>query len=138
MKNLFLLLFILISLQGYGQSDLDGITSAVNDYIEGTANGEPERLRRSFHPEFNLYHVGQDTVRIWSGEQYISNITPGKKSNRVGRIVSMDYEGNAATAKVEILMPARKRIYIDYLLLLKYQGSWKIIQKSFTYRNYPE
>tara|TARA_R110000787_G_scaffold86285_4_gene184020 strand:- start:9693 stop:9797 length:105 start_codon:yes stop_codon:yes gene_type:complete len=27
------------------------------DYIEGTANGEKDRLRKDFHPDFNLYTV---------------------------------------------------------------------------------
>ena len=53
-------------------------------------------------------------------------------------MLSIDFEGNAAVAKIEILMPARKRIYTDYLMLLKFKGKWKIIHKSFTFKNYPE
>jgi hypothetical protein len=108
------------------------------NYIEGTANGEPERLKKAFHPDFNLYTVTEDdSLRIRKGEQYVSNIKPGEKSNRIGRIISIDYENNAAIAKAEIVIP-NWRIFTDYFLLLKYEGSWKIVHKSYTWRAYPK
>lgn len=140
MNKLIIILCFFIFSSGIltAQNETELISNTLLDYIEGTANGEPDRLRRAFHPDFKLYFVGSDSLNVWSGERYIGNITEGKKSNRVGRIVSIDYENNAASAKVEILMPGRKRIYTDYFLLLKLEGHWKIIHKSFTYVNYPE
>ena len=84
-----------------------------DSYIEGTANGEPDRLREAFHPDFKLYFVDKDSLQAWSGEGYIGNIKEGRKSNRIGRIISIDYENDAASAKVEIAMPGRKRLYTD-------------------------
>lgn len=119
------------------QTDLEAITSTLLDYLEGTANGEPERVKRAFHDELNLYSIANDSLQVWYGQDYVGGITQGKKSNRIGRIVSIDYENDAAIGKIEIMMPGPKRIYTDYLMLLKYQGRWKIIHKSFTYVNYP-
>ena len=116
------------------KSEIEQITTTLMDYIEGTANGEPERLRKAFHPDFNLYTITtEDSLRIRSGEKYISNVKEGEKSNRIGRIISIDYEKDAAIAKAEILIP-NWRIFTDYFLLLKYEGSWKIVQKSYTWR----
>ena len=120
------------------QSEIEKINKVLYDYIEGTANGEPNRLRAAFDENFNLYFVANDSLKVWSGKQYINNVKPGRKSNRVGKVISIDYEGDAAMARIEILMPARKRIYTDYMLLLKVEGKWKIIHKSFTFKNYPE
>jgi len=118
-------------------SDAEQITQTLTDYMEGTANGEPARLRQAFHPDFKLYTVTEDNkLLVRSGEQYISNINPGEKINRVGRILSIDVVKDAATAKVEILMP-NFRLYTDYFLLLKYQDSWKIVQKSYTWKAVP-
>ncbi|MBK6782633.1 MAG: nuclear transport factor 2 family protein [Saprospiraceae bacterium] len=116
--------------------EFEQISATLMDYIEGTANGEPERLRKAFHPDFNLYNVTRDSLWIRSGEKYISNIKPGEKANRIGRIISIDYEKDAAMAKAEIVIPGW-RIFTDYFLLLKYEGSWKIVQKSYTWREYP-
>lgn len=55
------------------KSDAEQIKEILLDYIEGTANGQPERLRRAFHPDFNLYTVAKDTLWIRSGQQYIAN-----------------------------------------------------------------
>ena len=119
------------------KSDLEQITEILMDYIEGTANGQPERLKKAFHPDFNLYFIAQDSLRVWKGKEYVGGIKEGEKNDRKGKIVSIDFENNAASAVIEIDIPSRKRIYTDYLLLLKYQGSWQIIHKSFTYREYP-
>jgi len=120
------------------KSEIEQITATLMDYIEGTANGEPDRLKKAFHPDFNLYTVTeQDSLRIRSGEKYIAGIKEGEKANRIGRIVSIDYEKDAAMAKAEIVVP-NWRIFTDYFLLLKYEGSWKIVQKSYTWRPYPK
>lgn len=118
------------------KSEIEQITATLMDYIEGTANGEPERLKSAFHPDFNLYTVSEtDSLRIRSGKGYIAGVKEGEKANRIGRIVSIDYEKDAAIAKAEIVIP-NWRIFTDYFLLLKYEGSWKIVHKSYTWRAY--
>jgi len=101
-------------------------------YIEGTANGQPERLDIAFHPDFNLYSIKNDSLSIWNGQDYISRITPGKKNSREGKVLSIDQSGNVATAKVQILIPGW-RDFTDYMLLAKYQGQWKIVHKSYSW-----
>lgn len=119
------------------KSEIQQITETLMDYIDGTANGEPEKLKRAFHPDFNLYTIANDTLRIRSGKDYVSNIKEGEKSNRIGRIISIDFENDAAVAKAEIIIP-NWRIFTDYFLLMKYKGSWKIVQKSYTSRTFPK
>lgn len=120
------------------KSEFEQISETLLDYIEGTANGEPDRLRKAFHPEFNLYTVTEkDSLRIRSGEKYILGVKQGEKANRIGRIISIDYEKDAAIAKAEIVVP-NWRIFTDYFLLLKYEGTWKIVHKSYTWREYPK
>jgi len=137
MKKTILLLAIFIStLSVNAQTEKEKIKKPLLDYIEGTANGEPDRLKRAFHPDFNLYFVKNDSVNAWSGKGYISNVKQGRKSNRIGKIISVDFANDAAIAKIEIDMPDRKRLYTDYLMLLKVKGEWKIIHKSFTFIEY--
>lgn len=138
MKRISILLFLTPGFQNlFAQTETELIARTLYDYIEGTANGQPQRLKNAFHPNFNLYFVGKDSLRIWSGKEYIGNIKEGEKNDRIGKIISIDFENDAANAKIEIDIPSRKRIYTDYLLLLKYQGNWKIIHKSFTFKEYP-
>ena len=76
----------------YSQSEIEDINKVLYDYIEGTSNGEPDKLRSAFDKDFNLYFVKNDSLQIWSGKQYIGNIKPGKKSNRIGKVLAIDYE----------------------------------------------
>lgn len=120
------------------QSDLELIQAVLTDYIEGTALGEPDRVSRAFHPDFKLYNVTpQDSLSIRSGQNYLANIKPGEKNTRQGRIISIDVEGNAAMAKAEIVVPGW-RIFTDYFLLMRYEGFWKIVQKSYSWRPFPK
>ena len=137
-KSITLILLFFSLCFSYSQSEIEAINKTLYDYIEGTANGEPSRLKEAFDEDFNLYFVREDSLQVWSGKKYIDNVKQGQKSNRIGKVLSIDYEGNAAVAKIEILMPSRKRIYTDYLMLLKVKDQWKIIHKSFTFKNYPE
>ena len=119
------------------QSEIAQIEETLMKYIDGTANGETEKLKKAFHPDFNLYTISNDSLRVRSGKKYVDNVKEGKKSNRIGRIISIDYENDAAIAKAEIMIP-NWRIFTDYFLLMKYEGSWKIVQKSYTYRPIPK
>jgi hypothetical protein len=124
--------------QNKAKTDQELITETLMHYIEGTANGEPDRLRLAFQKDFKLYMVSpKDSLVARSGEQYIANIKPGEKANRMGKILFIDVEKDAAIAKAEILVP-KWRVFTDYFLLLKYQGSWKIVQKSYTWREVPK
>ncbi|MEM6725325.1 MAG: nuclear transport factor 2 family protein [Bacteroidota bacterium] len=112
----------------------EAITSTLMHYIEGTSDGFPDRIKKAFHPDLNLYSVNADgTLKTWNGKDYISRFKPGVKNNRVGKILMIDRENDAATAKVEIKMG--ERLYIDYFLLLKLEGTWTIIHKSYTRKN---
>ena len=143
MKKLILtkiLLFALASAncQKQSQSEIQQISETIFLYINGTANGEPDKLKKAFHPDFNLYSTTEkDSLKIWGGKDYIDNIKEGQKSNRIGRIISIDYEKDAAVAKAEIIIP-NWRIFTDYFLLLKYEETWKIVHKSYTWREYPK
>ncbi|MCK0178210.1 nuclear transport factor 2 family protein [Flavobacteriaceae bacterium S0862] len=135
-KTLLLLAIFLGTVTANAQTEIEKINKPLLDYIEGTANGQPDRLKRAFHPDFNLYFVQSDSVKAWSGKGYVSNVKQGRKSNRIGKIISVDYVNDAAIAKIEIDMPDRKRLYTDYLMLLKVKDEWKIIHKSFTFVEY--
>jgi len=119
---------------GIVKTDSEQVTETLLHYIEGTANGQPERLRKAFHPNFNLYTVTTDSLWIRSGEQYIKHVQVGEKTNRIGKIISIDIEKDAAMAKAEILIP-NVRMFTDYFLLLKYGGAWKIVHKSYSWRD---
>lgn len=109
------------------------IRSTLMDYIQGSTNGQPDRLKKAFHPDLNLYSIGKDgKMSIWSGTDYILDTKEGQPTGETGKILSIDYENNAAMAKVEIAHPKSSSPYIDYFMLLKIEGKWTIVHKMYT------
>jgi len=136
MKKITLLFMLFVLCQSISaQNEIQQITKTLIDYIEGSTDGQPERLKTAFHPDLNLYTVGKDQkLKIWSGESYIADTKEGKPTGEDGTIISIDYENNAAVAKVEISHPKSQSTYVDYFMLLKLEGKWTIIHKMYTKR----
>ncbi len=133
LKAIIIGILLSFSLSSYAQSEIEQITETLNDYIEGSTNGQPQRLKKVFHSDLNLYYVRNNTLRIWSGTAYIEDTKEGKPTGKTGKIISIDYENDIATAKVQITYPG-KTPYVDYFMLMKINGLWTIIHKMFTKR----
>lgn len=136
-KTISFIIGIILSLQTNAQSynsssEIEQITETLMDYILGSTHGQPARLKKAFHEDLNLYYIKNDSLKVWAGTDYISDTKEGKPTGEDGRILSIDYENNAAVAKVEVSNPNYPGTYIDYFMLLKIEGHWKIIHKMFT------
>lgn len=116
------------------KTEIEQITTTLRDYIEGSTNGQPDRLKNAFHPDLNLYYVRDDEIKIWSGQDYIADTKEGEPTGEFGKIISIDYENDIAVAKVQIAHPESKTPYIDYFMLAKAKGRWTIVHKMFTKR----
>ncbi len=138
MKKLILIVLIIpLCYHSFAQSETALAKAAVLNYIEGTANGQIQRIKDAFEGNAKICGVNNDqSMRCIPIDQYVGFFKEGQKVNRVGHIVSLQIVNNAANAVVEIDMPERKRLYTDFLLLLKLNGQWKIINKSYTFVNY--
>jgi len=133
MRNFIALALVLFCMQpAFSQTEEELIRETLNDYITGSTGGQPELLKKAFHPNLNLYYVKNDAVAVWSGTAYIADTKEGQPTGEVGTILSIDYTNDAAVAKVEIALPGSDTPYIDYFMLLKTNGKWTIIHKMFT------
>lgn len=134
MKQLVIILtFGLVSNFSSAQSEMEAITATLMDYIEGSTNGQPDRLKKAFHPDLNLYSTDKEgKLTTWSGKEYILDTKEGEPTGENGWILSIDYENHAAVAKVKISHPQYKGSYIDYFMLIKMEGKWTIIHKMYT------
>ena len=107
---------------------------ALNDYIEGTSYSKPEQIKNAFQKNANLY-LGKKDTPLWTVpvQEYIGwfeKKTNGAFTGRIGEVLSLDIEGNIATAKAEIIIPSKNVRFVDMFLLKKLDDGWKIISKS--------
>lgn len=116
------------------KTEIKQITETLIDYIEGSTNGQPDRLKKAFHSDLNLYYAKEGELKTWSGKAYIEDTKEGKPTGEIGKIISIDFENDIAIAKVQISDPEGSTPYIDYFMLMKIKDHWTIIHKMFTKR----
>ena len=139
LTTIFLLLFSvgitpLIAQETSEPTEMEKITATLVDYIEGSTNGQPDRLKKAFHPDLNLYYTKEGELKTWSGTAYIADTKEGQPTGETGKIIAIDYENDLATAKVQITHPKSPTPYVDYFMLVKIKGHWTIVHKMFTKR----
>lgn len=110
--------------------DFAGVRAAVQKYFDGTSIGKPELIAEAFLPSLELQSVRKGKLQRRKAPDYIAGFEPGVEYDRQSRLISMDVSADAAMAKAEIVMAGRR--YIDYLLLLKIDGEWRISNKIYT------
>lgn len=133
--NIFVLvLFLGISTATLAQkSDKEAIKATLMNYIEGGTYGDTIRMIAAFHPSASMKWVDNKTgeFRDVPIKEYLDRAksNAGKKSDRKGKVVYMDFEGSAGQARVELVYDTFK--FIDFFNLLKINGEWKIVSKIF-------
>jgi len=131
---IFTLTFVLTNASAYGQTNEQEIRQTLTNYIQGTSYNRPKQIEKAFHPDTNLL-LEKKSNPLWRVpvKQYISWFESGevgKFTGRIGEIISIDISGNVATAKAEIIFPAKKLRYTDFFLLKKLNDNWQIISKT--------
>lgn len=106
----------------------------LENYLKGHATGDPEYMKKAFYTEGKLIFVrdGKYTTRTF--EDYIAGMKDGKpaadEAQRKRWIESIDISGNSGVGKIILDYPNAK--FTDYMTLLKIDGEWKIVNKSFS------
>lgn len=112
--------------------DRDAVRQAALDYVEGIYNVQPERIQRSVHPSLvkrGFYKKDASAPYVETPMTYEQLVKlaaewnkEGKRDTRIKEVAVLDVLDQTATAKVTALWG------IDYMLLAKYDGQWKIVQ----------
>lgn len=109
------------------------VSVPLENYIKAHATGDGEFMRKAFHTEAKVMFFSNDKFNQWSSEEFAARFT-GKpaddESKRKRSFEIIDVAGNAAIAKVVLDYPTVK--FTDYMTLLKIDGEWKIINKTFS------
>ena len=137
MKLCFLcMVFFLCVKPSHGQSEVDLIGAAVQRYIDGTSQNNPDLIASAFYEGAQLFlsREGQD-IWLMSIQEYASRFDPGEQGQsmgRTGRIVSVEQQHDIALAKAVIEIQANGLTFVDVFILKRLSGEWKIISKAAT------
>jgi hypothetical protein len=121
-----------LSSQTNGAADRDAVRQAALDYVEGIYTVQPDRIKRSVHPTLvkrGFYKKDAATPYAEMPMTFDQLVTlagswnkEGTRNTSVKEVAVLDVLDQTAAAKVTASWG------VDYLLLAKYDGTWKISQ----------
>jgi len=118
-------------------SEEAAVRMVVQQYIDGTYQGDVKALRDCFHPKAVMNGYLGDQLLVGGPEPFFENIenNPSMAEGGApyqGEITSLDVVGNVASVTIKETGFGGNMAFTDYFHLLKDQGEWKIISKTFT------
>lgn len=116
-------------------TDKQMITEVVQQYFNGTYQGDAEKLRSIFHPQAHIVGSINGEIVDWPVEDFITRVTSAtsaaeKKEKFDKKIVTIDITGEAAMVKAQVQVG--EYLFTDYITLLKMGKQWIIRHKSFS------
>lgn len=131
-KTILTLVVVLSSLTiSFAQNnDYKAVATTVSYYLDGGTNNDFETLKKAFHEKAMMKFVSKDGYKEVNAIDFFKRvIKPGPKQNRKTRIKSISVSGNIAIATLEIEYPTF--FFIDHMSLLKIDGTWKVVTKTY-------
>lgn len=104
----------------------------LENYLLGHKTGKAEYMKKAFHIEGKLMLIRDGKFTTIDFEEYIGRMNGEAAKDEAERrreIESIDVSGSAAVAKIVLDYPSAK--FVDYMSLLKIDGEWKIVNKTF-------
>ena len=129
---MFALIFAFASVASAQDAEKEAVRVPLENYLKGHATGDGEYFKKAFHTEGNLIFIREGKYTTRSFADYVAGASGKPAADEAKRkrwIESVDISGNAAMAKIILDYPTVR--FVDYMSLLKINGEWKIINKSF-------
>jgi hypothetical protein len=116
-------------------TELQAIKATIDLYIEGLHTGNIELLRTAFHPKAMMYGVSQKSATIIEIEGLYGFVSSNEPPSKTGEphqcfITSITYAGGAAAVEM-VEESAYGNDYTNYFHLLKIDGKWVIVSKTY-------
>lgn len=112
-------------------TDEEAIRRTIQQYIDGGISGRGADMKPAFHDQATIFgYIGPDLFAGPIQGLFDWNDENGPAAELQARIASIDIEGTAATARIELDNWTGHR-FTDFFTLLKVDGEWKIMNKVF-------
>jgi len=113
------------------------VRKVVQQYIDGTYQGDVKALRDCFHSEAVMNGYFMDQLAIGSPESFFEHIENNPSMAEAGapykaEITFVDVVGNVASVIIKETGFAGTMAFTDYFHLIKEQSGWKIFSKTYT------
>jgi hypothetical protein len=125
-------------LRAQSSTDEQRIRAVLEEYVTGWREGDVERLGRIFAVDEGRIlwlsgNPGQETLMSMTFGQALQRRRPQPEYGQTWRILTLDVvDEQLAVAKLDISRAGGS--YVDYLVLQKIAGEWRIVTKTYVVR----
>lgn len=113
-------------------SEILKIEQTVQLYFEGMMERDKSKLETAFDPSARLIGYRGETFTVTDFESWAEGTASGSPRAQElfdNRILAIEIKGYTAIVKTELYWPGI--YYFDYLTLIKIEGKWKIVHKTW-------
>lgn len=111
--------------------EYEAIKKTVSHYIEGAITGKSDEMRKAFHSGATMFgYIGPELMAVPIEELFNWHNQNGPAPELKWHFASIDIAESAATVRLELDNWTGMR-FSDFFTLLKVDGEWKIINKTF-------
>ncbi len=135
MKKIFftLILITIFMTQVQAQNnDLQLIEGTINYYFDGMTTHNAKSFERAFHPNATMKWIDQEYEEVNAIEALSAYVTANDPAKTKTSIMTINIAGDSANAQLELEYDTFS--YIDFMHLLKIDGKWKIVSKTYSTR----
>lgn len=114
----------------------EAIVGVVQLYIDGVSKGDAAKLKEAFHEQawmFGSFGGSREDVPISELIDEVVSQPADSDGSYTARITSVEQVGDAATATIEEDGCWGSVSFVDFFSLVKIDGSWKIVSKTFAH-----
>jgi Putative lumazine-binding len=104
----------------------------LENYLKGHATGDGNYMRKAFHTEAKVFSFRDGKFNQLTSAEFAARFTGAPAPDEAQRkrwVESVKITGNAGVGVIVLDYPTVK--FTDYMSLLKVDGEWKIINKTF-------
>ncbi len=113
-------------------NDLQLIEKTINYYLDGMTTHNAKSFEKAFHPSATMKWIDKKYEEVNAVEalsEYVNSNDPVETKTFIRAI---NIAGDAANAQLELEYNTFS--YIDFMHLLKIDGKWKIVSKTYSTR----
>jgi hypothetical protein len=110
----------------------DAAKRPLEQYIHAQQTGDSQYIRQAFARDARVIGYFNDALVNWSVEEYASRFSGKPAADEAQRVRSFELISitrDTAIGKIVLDYPAV--LFTDYMALLKIDGEWKIVSKTF-------
>ncbi len=126
-----------VSAKSTTSDEYQAVVDTAYNYFNGAANGNQKQLRQAFDVDFGDIKMlrvdkatGKEIINTVSLDKFADYFKKATNDHWQAKVLSVDIvDDKMAMVKLDFDTP--KTHYIDYLVMYKRDGQWRIVNKTF-------